>query len=1366
MRSISSKYLSIGLLSAVLLITLASLTFIHISHFHFVQHKILVTSKLMSVLHEADTQIERAVKNKEEWPQVSAKLQKDIMPEVEKHLRESLLRESLWLQYGIYSHQRSDKLFAEISRIWFQEIKPKCSPIMEQQIFPQSYAEVHQKHLIDIDRMTGEGVREYITEVHQEDRRFYNSIWIFLVLFGFIFAYIIYYVHAGLINPILTIHRKIGLIKTGMFDISFDRQFDGELGDLAGSITEMAGTINNLFNEQKNNNKKARIFNEIIQNLASSYDLEEMLKTAIEQAKEILGADYAAISLLNNHKPYSLFIPAGIDDNTLQEMKEKFGMPQGNGLLGHLLVEGKAILLNDIKTHPASIGFPAGHPEMKSFLGVPIILAEKVIGRIYFANRSDRPGFHNNDLELATSLASSAALAVNNINLIAELRVKTEELTILNRVSSAVSRSLDKKKIATLALQEIMQLETLQAEKQGAIFLFTEGEEKIKLAAHQNFPDELAQMDMEVPMGDCLCGLVAKERKIILSTDSCNDKRHTRTYTGMTCHGHICLPLKTGETLHGVINFYLEAGTNLSQAQVDHFKAMADIIAMALHNADSHERAEKLAKAVENSGDAVYISDLDRKITYCNKTATVHTGYKEDELCGNPITMLLSPRNPENLDEQMIRASMAGGWEGELIARRKDGSEYISYMTISPILDEKGAVVSIVGTGRDITARKEAEDALKTSEARLARAQAIAQLGNWEWDIVNNTTFWSDETYRIFGHSPQQFAGTYEAFLDSVHPGDREYVKESVRKALEEKMNYSIDHRIVLPDRSVRIVHEQAEVEFGPDNTPLKMSGTVQDITERKENEETLRKLSERLSLATRSAGLGIWDWDIKNDILTWDELMYRLYGLSSDSFGNEYEAWLQSIHLDDRQRVKQEIKDALENRTQFNSQFRIVWPGGKTIRTVRGVATAHFDKKGNPYRMIGVHQDITKIIEAEEKIQQSEEKFRRLVENLEDTYFFYSLEPNGIFTYISPSITTILGFTPIEYLQHFSKTITDHPINKNVLQHRQNSIEGTRQPPYLVEVYHKDGSRKWLEVKETPVFNKRGKVISIEGIAQDITERKKAEEELEWHRNNLEELVELRTNELEVAKRMAESANQAKSDFLANMSHELRTPLNAIIGFSDLMGRGMAGELTDTQKEYIDDISTSGKHLLSLINDILDLSKVEAGKMELDLTEFRMCELVKQSLIMFKEKSLKHNITLTVEGNKGLPPVTADERKVKQVLFNLLSNAFKYTPDGGHVTVDIGQEVIDTEEYIQVAVIDDGVGIPPAEQETIFQPFKQVDHYLTKKHKGTGLGLSLCKRFVELHGGEIRVESEPDQGSSFIFTLPVKQNRPLEYHL
>ena len=239
---------------------------------------------------------------------------------------------------------------------------------------------------------------------------------------------------------------------------------------------------------------------------------------------------------------------------------------------------------------------------------------------------------------------------------------------------------------------------------------------------------------------------------------------------------------------------------------------------------------------------------------------------------------------------------------------------------------------------------------------------------------------------------------------------------------------------------------------------------------------------------------------------------------------------------------------------------------------------------------------------------------------------------------------------------------------------------------------------------------------------------------------------------EIEEKSRQLEVASQHKSEFLANMSHELRTPLNAIIGFSEVLSERMFGELNEKQEEYSKDIHASGQHLLSLINDILDLSKIEAGRMELELTDFHLPQAIENALTLVRERAGRRGIALAHTMDERLGEIRGDERKVKQVLLNLLSNALKFTPEGGRVEVRAGM----AEGMAEISVTDTGVGIAPEDQEKVFEEFRQVGT-AAKKVEGTGLGLTLCRKFVELHGGRIWVKSQEGVGSTFTFTIPVR---------
>jgi PAS domain S-box-containing protein len=431
--------------------------------------------------------------------------------------------------------------------------------------------------------------------------------------------------------------------------------------------------------------------------------------------------------------------------------------------------------------------------------------------------------------------------------------------------------------------------------------------------------------------------------------------------------------------------------------------------------------------------------------------------------------------------------------------------------------------------------------------------------------------------------------------------------------------------------------------------------------------------------------------------------------------------------------------------------------------------------------------------------LKENEERFSQFMKHLPALAFMKDSE--GRYVFANRAYNTILGVDPDDRIGK-----TDYEVwpadMAAMFRERDHRILTTGQPVETIDALTDSAGQRIIHLTSKFPILREGKPALIGGIGMDITEAKKAEAELEVLSRDLEKRVEARTSELEAAQEAMlnlvedlndskdelekkaleleemnikiQEATEAKSQFLANMSHELRTPLNAIIGFSEILEDQTFGELNEKQTRYINNVLVSGRHLLQLINDILDLSKVEAGKLELELSRVNIKGLLENSLIMIKEKAMKHAIKLDSHISQEVMDleILADERKLKQIMFNILSNAAKFTPDGGSIRLeanlisDFGLPIADldpkskiqTPKCIEVSVADSGIGIKPEDQERVFGEFEQLDSTYARPQQGTGLGLALTRRLVGLHGGRIWVESEGEgKGSTFTFMIPTK---------
>ncbi len=665
---------------------------------------------------------------------------------------------------------------------------------------------------------------------------------------------------------------------------------------------------------------------------------------------------------------------------------------------------------------------------------------------------------------------------------------------------------------------------------------------------------------------------------------------------------------------------------------------------------------------------------------------------------------------------------------------RPDGEIRYVHEIGEPEFDEQGDFVAQFGTIQDVTERALSESRLLEREAQLKEAQKQAHLGYWRWSAeAHRLTYVSDEVTRIADGWMDLDAATNAEMYENVHPDDRARVVRDMDAADGHGTDFDTEYRVVLPNGEVRHIREIATAEFDDEDRFVGQFGTIQDITDLRRAEESLGRSEARLADFAEAASDWLWEMD--------EDFRFSYFSAGfQDKSGIDPEIWLgrrrwelPGAELPDGsweehiatlkahqpfRDVRYSYVDPANRRHYLRVSGKPVFDAGGTFKGFRGVATdetreilerrAHETLQQRFLDALDSTSEAVGLCDPEDRLIIYNRNFQRSVEaNLPGV-----LKPGVKFEDFVREIAQrgYYDVAPEDIDQFIEQRLHDH---RNLPSRR----------------IHRLRNGHWAQIEEYRT-REGGTII----IRRDITGQMERE------------------FELVAAKEQAEIASRAKTEFLANMSHELRTPLNAILGFSEIISGEVLGPVDERYIEYARDIHTSGLHLLALISDILDLSKIEAGKLELREEAVLVPDLVKSCMRLVEDRAAGAGIGFSAELPRQCPMIRADARKIKQILINLLSNAIKFTPIGGQIR--IGADV-DSSGCLSLSVSDTGAGMTAEEIERATEPFVQLEHVTAHMAEGSGLGLSLVKALAEQHGGQMRIESRKSEGTRVTVTLP-----------
>jgi PAS domain S-box-containing protein len=720
------------------------------------------------------------------------------------------------------------------------------------------------------------------------------------------------------------------------------------------------------------------------------------------------------------------------------------------------------------------------------------------------------------------------------------------------------------------------------------------------------------------------------------------------------------------------------------------------------------------AEIAANMAEGVMVISPMGTIAYANSTFETMFGYGPGELDDRPVSVLNGPNvlSPEATAAEILSVlERDGGFSGEIRNLKKDGTFFWTHAEVSTFdRPEIGGKVW-VSVQRDITDQKRGEAADARLRAIVEQA-GDAILGSTTDGIV---TSWNPGAERLYGYTADEMIGrSIDCIIPDHRSDDVNNVLSSVRNGeafRTEAERRRRDGSLVWVSITVSPVKDRNGFIVG-------CSGIHSDVTERRRAAQELAKRESQLSDAQRVAHIGSWEWNIAANTISWSDELYRIHGFELDEFDASFEAFMECIHPDDRELVDGIIKKAFRDGEPFEYYHRCVRPNGE-VRALHAHGHVELGEDGRPVRMFGTCQDVTEMKRMEEPLRH----LAAIVESSEDAIL--SKSRKTVITSWNPGAARLFGYDtedvigrPVSVLIPESRRGEEQDIFESV-------FSGTGVVNYETQRRRKDGTLVDVSVTVSPIKDGQGTIIGCSSITRDVTERKRIQEE----------------------------ADRLKDEFFATVSHELRTPLTSIIGYTDLLLAGDAGKLTEQQRRFLEITERNAKRQLRLVGDMLFVSKAEAGEFKIELGRADIDAVVSGCVEAARPAAERRGIELRYSGART-SECDADGDRIAQLADNLISNAIKFTPEGGKVVVDLsvngGQIVLE--------VANTGSYILPQDRERLFERFYRASSAGEEAVQGVGLGLTIAEAIVRAHGGTIEVESDVQAGTVFRAHLPVHE--------